>query len=125
MKIKPYSIIGFCIIVLAVLSACSDRTEKDRVSVEDKQLGLHCLESDGTHRGLIRQVVVVRSMNPDTFEHYFTRIMPVDVNGMHELYMTYDGFDSKGKEVGGEVIASVKNDNCAATIISSIPFTGN
>lgn len=125
MKMKPYSIIGFCIISLAVLNACSDRAEKDRVAVEDKQLGLHCLESDGTHRGLIRQIVVVRGMEPDTFEHYFTSIKPVDVNGTHELYMTYDGLDSKGKEVGGEVIASVNNDNCAATIISSIPFTGN
>lgn len=113
-------ILGFCIVLLITLSACKDSAEQERVAVEDKQLGLHCLELDGTHRGLIRQIIVVRYMEPETFEHYFTNIQPVDLNGTHELYMAYGGLDSKGKDVSGQVIASIKNEDCAATITYSL-----
>ena len=125
MKGMPYSVLWFCIMIITALNACTDSSELTRVAVEDRQLGLHCLEPNGTHRGLTRQIYVIRNMEPDTFEHYYTSIYPIDINGMHELYMAYDGLDTQGQDVGGEVFASIRNDDCAATITRSMSFTSD
>lgn len=86
---------------------------------EDRKAGFHCLSSwDGSHRELVR--ALKRSLrDPDSFEHVETRISPVNAKGFHTLSMQYRARNGFGGMNLGRLIATVKNSDCSAEIVSN------
>ena len=99
------------------------QTERERVAAaqaaETRRKGFHCLSSwNGSHRG-VKNYIVDRLRDPDSFEHVETRITPVNANGEHTLIMQYrarNGFGGMNVEY---VTARVDNETCRATIVAN------
>ncbi|WP_070157488.1 zinc ribbon domain-containing protein [Sphingobium phenoxybenzoativorans] len=98
-------------------AAVEAKAEADK-SAENKRKGFHCLSAwDGSHRG-VADAVKERLRDPDSFEHIETRIAPVDKDGAHALLMKYRARNGFGGMNVSEALATVKNSDCSATIIS-------
>ena len=83
---------------------------------EEKRKGFHCLSGwDGSHRAL-KNYVTDNMNDPDSFEHVSTKIGPVNQSGEHYLVMTYRGSNAFGGLVLNSISATVKNNDCSATI---------
>ncbi|MCC2607336.1 zinc ribbon domain-containing protein [Planctobacterium marinum] len=92
---------------------------KAKEDAEKKLKGFHCLSSwDGSHRQ-VASYVEKNMRDPDSFEHIETVITPVDEDGNHLLKMTYRGKNGFGGMSVESVVATVSNDDCNATILSS------
>jgi len=86
--------------------------EKDRIA------GFHCLSSwDGSHRQLERDIKN-RLKDPDSYEHIETSITPVNTQGTHTLYTSFRARNGFGGMTITNVVATVNNSDCTATIIS-------
>lgn len=89
-----------------------------RKEAEKKRKGFHCLSSwDGSHRA-VKKYTEERMRDPDSFEHIETRITPVNENGKHTLLMTYRARNGFGGMTVGEVMATIRNSDCSATVLS-------
>lgn len=85
---------------------------------EDRRKGFHCLSGwDGSHSG-VKSYVEKRLRDPDSFEHIETRITPVK-DGIHTLVMQYRARNGFGGMTVGNAVATVRNSDCQATILST------
>ena len=55
--------------------------------------------------------------DPKSFEHIETRITPKNPQGDHQLVMQYRAKNGFGGMTVGAVVASVRNNDCSATIL--------
>ena len=96
-----------------------EKEQKLAEAIENKRKGFHCLSSwDGSHRKLASHVEK-NLRDPDSYDHIETRITPVTKTGTHTLSMKYRARNGFGGMTIGLVLATIQNDGCGFTIVSS------
>lgn len=96
-----------------------ERTAEVIKEAENKRKGFHCLSPwDGTHRA-VENYVEQNLRDPDSYEHIETSITPVNDKGTHTLFMKYRAKNGFGGMTIGQVVATIQNAGCSATIVSS------
>lgn len=86
---------------------------------EERRKGFHCLSQwNGAHSG-VERYIEKNLKDPDSYEHIETRITPVNEQGEHTLIVTYRAKNSFGGMTVGITTATIRNNDCHATILTS------
>ncbi|MEH6478364.1 MAG: hypothetical protein V7727_21915 [Sneathiella sp.] len=127
---KQKTILIICTLLSIGVAACgpneqeiaAQKIEKEQQlakAVETKRKGFHCLSGwDGSHIKLA-SYVENNLRDPDSYDHIETRISPVTKTGTHTLSMKYRARNGFGGMTIGQVAATIQNEGCGFTIVSS------